>query len=115
MLRLAYQTEPVWLDLLGDVRVKVRPFTAGLMAAARANLDNGDLAEASAAERFVAFTSALASVAIIEWSGIEGEDGAPAPLSAEAVAVLMDIWLVNEAFQRLYVTPGLLMGAEKKS
>lgn len=115
MLRLVHSAEPHWLDLLGGVRVKVRPFTAGLMAAARSHLDKQDLTEATAGERFVAFASAMASVAILDWEGVADQDGIPALVTPETIAALMDVWLINEAFTSKYVTPGLVLGAEKKS
>lgn len=115
MLRLVYSAEPVWLDLLGGVRVKVKPFTTGLMAAARSKLDGTDMSGAGSGERFVAFASAMAGVAITDWEGVADQDGVTVPVTPEGIAALMNIWLIHEAFTAQYVTPGLILGAEKKS
>lgn len=115
MLRLNTSAEQVWLDLLGEVRIKVRPFTSGLVAAARARLEAADLDGASGGERFAALTTAMAVVAITDWAGVADQEGAPAPVTPETVAALMDVWLVHQAFTQAYMTPGLVLGAEKKS
>lgn len=113
MLRLVYSSEPHWLDVYGDVRVQVRPFTSGLLAAARTEVDLL-LPEAGAAERFVALSSAMARIAIIAWEGVGDINDNPLPVSIEAVTALMDIWVINEAFNKAYLTPGLMMAVEKK-
>lgn len=114
MLRLVYSTAPQWHDLIGDVRVLCRPFTAGLQAAAAAEARRDLRDGAGEDERYVALTSAVAGVAILEWEGVGGEDGSPAPVTPEAIKALMDIYVINQRFAEVYLTPGLLMGVEKK-
>lgn len=113
MLRLNYSSEPHWLDLYGDVRVKVRPFTSGLLAAARTEIDLS-LSDAGIGERFVALASAMAKIVILEWEGVGDMDDNPVPVTKDGVGALMDIWAVNQAFGQLYLTPGLMMSVEKK-
>jgi hypothetical protein len=115
MLRLDFHAEPHWLTLIGGVRVKVRPFTAGLVAAARAGVSRVGLADADLEERFVALVVELGVLAVLEWEGVGDTEGKPAPCTPETIRATLSIYLVNNAFRRLYVEPGLAVGAEKKS
>ena len=114
MLRLVFQTEPVWIDLHDGVEVLVRPFTSAVCAAARhaVETDHADLA--SMGERFVALCSEIAQIAIIDWRGVAGADDQPLPITRDGILALMSIWLLNIAFAQKYVTPGLTMAVEKK-
>lgn len=119
MLRLVYSAEPKWLDLLDGLRVQVRPFTSALLAMARSAVNRAGKAESTDSApditiRFVLLTTELAKIAILDWSGVVDADDCPVPVSAESVAAMMDFWTVNDAFATQYVTPGLMMGVEKK-
>jgi len=113
MIRLIYSDKPAWIDLYDDMRVLVRPFTSALLGIARAEVEKIG-ADLPPKARFVLLATELAKLAIIEWEGVADQDDQPAPVTPETIAAAMDFWVVNEAFQSLYVTPGLLMGAEKK-
>ena len=63
----------------------------------------------------MALAAEVAQVAILEWEGVADQDGNPAAVTPETVAALMAIWLINDAFTAKYLTPGLILGAEKKS
>jgi hypothetical protein len=60
----------------------------------------------------LAFTSAVARAAILDWEGVADAAGTPLPVSAAAVDALMTHWPVFAAFERLYVQPALLVVAE---
>lgn len=113
MIRLIYSDKPAWIDLYDDMRVLVRPFTSALLSIARAEVEKIG-ADQAPKVRFVLLATELAKLAIIEWEGVADQDDQPAPVTPETIAAAMDFWVVNDAFQNLYVTPGLLMGAEKK-
>ncbi len=114
MLRLVYSAEPAWLDLLGDIRVQVLPFRSSLMAAAKAGIDTRVGLDAPGEVRFSALAYELAKLAIIAWEGVADQDDQPVPVTPDAVEALMDFYVLHEAFTAKYVTPGILMGAEKK-
>jgi hypothetical protein len=114
MLRLNLAREASWLDLALGVRVKVEPLTTAIMVAARTdprvrNLPAGTPDEAMA----VAFAKAIAARAIVDWEGVGDADGAPIPVSPEAIDALLDLWPIFEKFQTAYVAKGLELEAEK--
>jgi hypothetical protein len=78
--------------------------------AARAKLmdANGD-----AGARTAALIRELAILAIDAWEGIGDAEGRPVPVSAEAIAAIMDLWPVAEAFERLYLGPAMVLDDEK--
>ncbi|MFH1157604.1 MAG: hypothetical protein V1721_01775 [Pseudomonadota bacterium] len=111
MITLNLKREPYWINLLDGVSLYVRPATTALIMAARAatlkeNIEN-DIERASALIRH------LGRLAILEWKGIGDPDGNPAPVTPETVGALLDLWPVSEAFERLYLTPALLLEQEK--
>lgn len=115
MLHLNLSREPYWLDLITGVRVKVRPCTTALFAAANALPEmHGLPMDFSDEQRFSAMVSALAKVAIIEWDGVGDESGQNLEPTKPAIGALLDMLLVNQAFAALYVTPHFLMVQEKK-
>ena len=107
MIRLDLKREPYWLDLVPGVRVHVRPCTTAMIMAARAKLmdANGDAGARTAA--------LLRKLAIDAWEGIGDEAGEAVPVSAEAIAAVMDLWPVAEAFERLYLGPAMVLDDEK--
>jgi hypothetical protein len=81
-----------------------------MIMAARAKLmdANGD-----AGARTAALIRELAILAIDAWEGIGDAEGRPVPVSAEAIAAIMDLWPVAEAFERLYLGPAMVLDDEK--
>jgi hypothetical protein len=110
MIRLDLKREPYWLDLVPGVRVRVRLCTTAMVMAARADVlgTSGNAGAITAA-----LLKALAVAAIEDWEGVGYEDGQPATVTPEAVAAVMDIWPIAEAFERLYLGPAMVLDAEK--
>ena len=119
MIRLDLKREPHWLDLGHGVRVHVRPCTTALMMAARAEVQRTAVSSHNEAEavgeRTATLVKALGRLAVKDWEGVGDADGEPAPLTAEAVDALLDLWPMAEAFERLYLGPALLLDEEKNA
>jgi hypothetical protein len=114
MLRLNLSRAPHWLDLVSGIRVKVRPISTAIFSAASTSPGMLALpADTHTDARFVALCAEIAKVAIIDWEKVAGEDGAPAEVTPEGIAALMDIYPVAKAFAAGYVVPGLMVSAEK--
>lgn len=117
MIRLNLQSGPYWLPLGHDVEVEVRPFGTEVTMRVRDEMPDEIRAAilAGGAERSLALVKAFARAAIISWSGVGMVDGdgevAPWP---EAIDALMSKYPFGDTFERDYVTPGLLLDAEKK-
>jgi len=60
----------------------------------------------------LAFTSAVARAAILDWDGVVDAQGAPLPATPAAIDALMAHWPIFAAFERLYLQPALLVVAE---
>lgn len=119
MLRLDFISAPVWIDMIGDARVSVVPFTTTVLARARAIMrrpddDLPDETDEAQEEHFQRFTVAVASVAIREFENIADMDGNPLPVTAETVAGLLSIPACAEAFKIGYMVPAMAVLAEKK-
>ena len=110
MLRLDLKREPYWLDLVPGVRVHVRPCTTALIMAARAKLMES---EGDAGARTAALIREFAILAIDAWEGDGDDAGEAVPVSPEAIAAIMDLWPIAEAFERLYLGPAMVLDAEK--
>ena len=120
MIRLDLKREPHWLDLGHGVRVHVRPCTTALMMAARAEAQRSPVpstndAQQATGERTAALVKALGRLGIQDWEGVGDAEGEPAPLTAERVDALLDLWPMAEAFERLYLGPALLLDDEKNA
>ncbi len=114
MIRLNLTKEPVWLDLLPGVAVQVAPLTSALLSAASTAPALRTLPpEADTDLRFLTLTAEVAKLAILDWRGVAGPEGEEIAPSPEAVAALIDVPMIARAFKELYVTPGLLVSAEK--
>jgi hypothetical protein len=130
MIRLDLKREPYWLDLAHGVRLHVRPITTAFVMAARVQAMKD--AEDDAATRSAALLKHLAQLAVIDWEGVgigdADEDSAcgslcgtrnhslaPAPVSPEAIAALLDLWPIADAFERLYLGPALVLEQEKNA
>ena len=121
--RLDQPREPRWLDLGLGVRVRVRPLDSAMFAAAsrmaRARIE-ADRPEWAAARLdgmdeglwTAGLTTALAKLAILEWTGVE-DAGTTAAVTADAVRRLFDEeWVLAQAFHQDYVLAGEQLAAE---
>lgn len=86
-----------WVDLPHGVRVQVRPVTSAIVAAAQtaarrklAALPEAERADGdwAAGYAFAVTVAEIGRMSIVAWEGVQDEDGAPAPLSAETIATL---------------------------
>lgn len=114
MIRLDLARAPRTLDLGHGVTVTVLPFTSAMMMAARDRLTR--IRVATGAEiGAIDLVQEIGRLAITSWEGVEGEDGAPAPVTEACVTALLDIWHFAEAFQMQYVGPALTLADEKNA
>lgn len=97
-VRLRAAGEPRWIDLPHGVRLKVRPVTSATVAAAqsagrRKMMEFPEDVRADAdyvtGLAFAITVSALARLSVVEWEGVLTEEGDPAPVSPDAVDMLM--------------------------
>ena len=117
--RLDLPREPYWLDLPFDVRIKVRPLDAALFAAATKlaaeslNQTRPDFARAIAAGESAqavsdgvwaaTLTTALAQLAILDWTGVVDDEHGPCPPEPSFIDhVFQRNWMVALEFHRLY-------------
>lgn len=123
-MRLNLSREPEWLELVSGVRVKVAPATSAVMTAVRqdpvlvalrkeAAGPEGVALEVEPAELAVLFAKLVAQRVILEWEGVEDDDGNPAPVTAENVAALLDQYLCFEAWQVNFMARWLGLESEK--
>jgi hypothetical protein len=137
MLRLGLPREPRWLDLGYGVRLRVRPFNAAVLAAARseahalgralrdnraalllAGLDPANLPDledehvlAGVAETLL--VKILARHVVDDWQGVLAADGsAAAPLNDATLGELLDIPAMAGAFLRQATEPFAALVAE---
>lgn len=109
--------DPYWLDLLPGVRVRVRPHSvvARLTArrAAAAAYKEGEEVFEPETRAGAAYTTGLASAAILDWEGVGDLDGEAASVTPENIELFLAEPVVWDAFDRLYVMPIVLEDAEK--
>jgi len=116
MLRLDLSREPRRVELLPGVTLELAPLTTAAMTAAQTDPTLLDLPEdATDAETALAVAKALARRIVLDWEGVGDADGAPIPVSPEAVDALLDLWPAFEAFQAKVVAKALLLDAEKNA
>ena len=114
MIRLQLSPDPQWLDLGHGVRLQLLPLTTALMVATRSDPAVQDIdPEASNDARAAIFAGALARRAVVDWEGVGDESGAVVAVSPECIDALLSLWPIFEAFNLLYVSPGMLLDAEK--
>ena len=129
MLRLNISRSPSWLDLAPGVRILLQPIDIELVGEAQSDpaflealggedLPTDDAAALSMApaqkQRVgLALAIALAKRAILEWEGMEDENGnlIPEPFD-EGIEALLRIPSVMRIFQREYMAPAMEMAAE---
>ena len=114
MIRINLSPEPQWLDLGHGVRLQLLPLTTALMVATRSDRAVQALdAEASNDSRAAVFAAALARRAVVDWEGVGDADGNVLEITPEGIDALLSLWPIFEAFNLHYVSPGMLLDAEK--
>lgn len=122
MLTLDLPTDPYWIELPRGVRVRIRPVTTAIMAAAQAAATRRLAAERAAdaaldadMARGLAFAflvKAIGAHAIVEWEGIGDAEGNPIAPSEAAIELLMDLDDVAAAFWQQAEMPVARVRAE---
>ena len=114
--------EPFRLDILPGVRIRVRPISVAAVLIARArvaeklrDLAAGATDEEKNALASAVFVASLAKSGVVEWEGIFGADGAPAPVTPETIDAALTILQVFDALDRRYVGPYLSTDDEKNA
>ncbi len=116
MIRINLSPEPQWQDLGHGVRLQLMPLTTALMVATRSDPAVHALeADASNDTRAAVFAAALARRAIIAWEGVGDESGNVLEITPEGIDALLSLWPIFEAFNLQYVSPGMLLDAEKNA
>lgn len=115
MIRLDLKREPYWLDLGHGIRLHVRPATTPLVMAARVQAVKEAQEMDDTGARSALLLKHLAQAAVIAWEGVGDAEGNVAEVTPEAIAALMDLWPVADAFERLYLGPTLLLEQEKNA
>ena len=124
MIRLSIPTISSWLELVDDVRVKVKPVTYVEQAAARAYATRlrGELAEGTAAVTAAGgavgnlpdqadpdqvsaledlyYAQGLARQIIEDWEGVLDEIGRPAPVTPQSIDQFIRLPYIGELFVR---------------
>ena len=114
MIRIQLSPEPQWLDLGYGVRLQLLPLTTALMVATRSDPAVQSLeADASNDIRAAVFAAALARRAVIDWDGVGDADGGVIAVSSDGIDALLSLWPIFEAFNLHYVSPGMMLDAEK--
>ncbi len=114
MIRLQLSPHPQWFELGHGVRLQLLPLTTALMVATRSDPAVQDIdPEASNDARAAIFAGALARRAVVDWEGVGDESGAVVAVTPEGIDALLSLWPIFEAFNLLYVSPGMLLDAEK--
>ena len=116
MIRINLSPEPQWLDLGHGVRLQLMPLTTALMVATRSDPAVQALeADASNDSRAAVFAAALARRAVVDWEGVGDADGNVLEISPDGIDALLSLWPIFEAFNLHYVSPGMLLDAEKNA
>ena len=114
MIRIQLSPEPQWFEIGHGVRLQLMPLTTALMVATRSDPAVHALeAEASNDTRAAVFAAALARRAIVDWEGVGDADGNALEISPDGIDALLSLWPIFEAFNLHYVSPGMLLDAEK--
>jgi hypothetical protein len=127
MLTLSIPTEPTWIDLPQEVRLRIRPVTTAVVAAAQsaslreaeALRDAGDaggldLTDPDVAKGvgFALMVKALARYAVLDWWNVGDANGTPLPCTPENVELLMDLDEMATTFWRAAFAPVVAVSAE---
>lgn len=112
MISLTLSREPEWLDLTHGVTVLIRPLTAAIFSAARADLEADDLIDAEAQEIAAALVKAIARRTILSWEGVGDAEGTPVEPDDATIDALFDLWPIYEALNERFIARWLLLGDE---
>lgn len=128
MLTLDLPTEPYWIELACGVRVRVRPVTTALMAAAQAgaarliaaepvgdkepDADPDTEADLARGMAFAACVKALARHVVIDWQGVGNAAGEPIACTPGDVERLMEFDFIATAFWDAVTRPAAAVSAE---
>ena len=112
MISLTLSREPEWLDLTHGVTVFIRPLTAAIFSAARADLEAGDLIDAEAQEIAAALVKAIARRTILSWEGVGDAEGNVIEPDETAINALFDLWPIYESFNERFIARWLLLSDE---
>lgn len=116
MLRLSLSSTPEWVGLGHDVCVRVLPLSSTIFAAAQSDPAVAALDDDTPRQvRALAFSKALARIAITDWEGVGDEEGVPVDPSPDLIDALLDIKPIYDRFNEVYVAKGLLLSAEKNA
>ena len=114
MIRIQLSPEPQWFELGHGVRLQLLPLTTALMVATRSDRAVQSLeADASNDTRAAVFAAALARRAVVDWEGVGDADGNVLEITPDGIDALLSLWPIFEAFNLHYVSPGMLLDAEK--
>lgn len=114
MIRINLSPEPQWFELGHGVRLQLMPLTTALMVATRSDPAVQDIDPvASNDARAAIFAGALARRAVVDWEGVGDANGNPLAVTPEGIDALLSLWPIFEAFNLHYVSPGMLLDAEK--
>ena len=114
MIRINLSPEPQWFELGHGVRLQLLPLTTALMVATRSDPEVQALdSDASNDSRAAVFAGALARRAAVDWAGVGDANGNVLEISPDGIDALLSLWPIFEAFNLHYVSPGMLLDAEK--
>lgn len=122
MVRLNLNQQPEWYELLPGLRLKLAPATSSVLGASQEDPELRQLAQAVAespdtasleAQFTVDMAKAILRRTVIEWEGVEGEDGEPAPVTAAYIDALVDHPAVFNPLMEKYLSRFFTLESEK--
>lgn len=115
MIRVSQSKEPAWHDLGVGVRLLCRPVTTAIVRAAGAAAGAGEFPDPEVLSvRVFHLYREIALRVIVDWEGVGDLDGLPVAARPEWIGACMDQPRFADAFERVVLTPWLLMQSEKK-
>lgn len=116
MLKLTPDLSPQWLDVLPDVRIRLKPAESATMLVGRTAATKALAAGGSDADAEFAFTAACVVWGALAWEGVGDETGAPLDMSEDGlVRLLKQNFTAFDKIDRAYVLPILMRDAEKNA
>lgn len=113
MMRLNLSRDPVWVEIGHGVRLLCAPVTSAVLASVYSAPEVAALSqrleagESVQGELSVEVARRVARRVILEWSGVHDLEGAPVPVTPDAVDALFDHWFAAVAFQDRVVAPAM--------
>lgn len=115
MYRVGEKKEPIWVELMAGVRVQLRPIDRTMARKARrasANFMDAPHPDPEDPDRIDeagdVMTRAILSAAIMAWEGIADSDGAPLPVTPDAIAKVLDDPILFDLLDTRFVLPWAL-------